>query len=102
MREYTSITNATYTHPEWVFTYVMSATHSRFGAGAANWRSTRSAGRSKSWFESVVTVQVLPRRLPTKPMSRINRSTVQRATRMPSALSWAQILAAPYTNMFAS
>jgi hypothetical protein len=31
-------------------------------------------------------------------MSRMSRSTVQRVTRVPSSLSWAQILSAPYTD----
>jgi len=35
IREYTSTTKRRRPHPEWVFTYVMSATHSRFGAGAS-------------------------------------------------------------------
>jgi hypothetical protein len=61
----------------------MSATYNRFEAGAAKSRSTRSAGRARSWVESVVTVQVRPRRLPTSPIWRIKRSTVQRATRVP-------------------
>ena len=41
----TSMTNATYTKPLQVLTYVRSATHSRFGAAAVKLRSTRSAGR---------------------------------------------------------
>lgn len=43
-REFTSVTKATYTHPEKVGTYVMSATHSSLGRKAEKWRSTRSAG----------------------------------------------------------
>jgi hypothetical protein len=35
-------------------------------------------------------------------MSRIRRSTVQRATWMPSRLSWAQIFGAPYTPKFSA
>lgn len=42
--EFTSVTKATYTHPEKVGTYVMSATHSSLGRKAEKWRSTRSAG----------------------------------------------------------
>ena len=36
-----------------------------------------------------------PRRAPERPSSRIRRSTVQRATLMPSRLSWVQTLSAP-------
>ena len=39
-REYASMTNAVYTKPYDVRTYVMSATHSRFGAGALKSRIT--------------------------------------------------------------
>ena len=45
-REYASITNATYTMPDQVATYVKSATHKRLGLDALKSRSTRSAGRS--------------------------------------------------------
>src|SRR5690349_18109726 len=41
----TSITNATYTNPLQVLTYVRSATHFAFGASALKSRATRSAGR---------------------------------------------------------
>src|SRR5690606_7057713 len=61
----------------------MSATHRRFGAGATKRRSTRSAGRSKSWPLSVVAVHVRPRRAPERPISRISHSMVQRATVTP-------------------
>ena len=40
-------------------------------------------------------VNALPRLAPDRPSARINRSTVQRATRMFSRLSWVQILSAP-------
>src|SRR4051812_14367686 len=52
--------NATYTHPEKVLTSVRSASHNRFGAGARNCRSTRSAGRCWRSSEVVVTVNTLP------------------------------------------
>ena len=39
----------------------------------------------------------LPRTTPARPISRISRSTVQRATRMYSRLSCFQILSAPLT-----
>ncbi len=94
--------NATYTQPAWVFTYVRSATHTRFGAGARNRRSTRSAGRSRRSSPSVVRTQIRPRRQPWRPMSAMSRSTVQRATRVPSLFSWSQILSAPYTDKLSS
>lgn len=43
LREKISVTNAVYTNPTFVRTYVMSATHSRFGRSAVNLRLTRSA-----------------------------------------------------------
>jgi hypothetical protein len=42
----TSMTNATYTNPRHVATYVRSATHSWFGRPALNCRVTRSGGRA--------------------------------------------------------
>ena len=50
----------------------------------------------------MVTLEALARRAPDKPIWRIKRSTVQRATLMFSRLSWAQILSAPQTNRFSS
>lgn len=88
--------NATYTQPEWVFTYVRSANHNRFGAVAVKSRSTRSAGRSASPSGMVVRTQDRPLRTPDRPMWRIRRSTVQRATPIPSTtLRWSHILSAP-------
>ena len=64
----------------------MSATHSRFGAVGPNWRCTRSAGRAAAGSAIVVRL-TLPRTAPVRPSSAISRSTVQRATWMPSRLS---------------
>jgi hypothetical protein len=44
----------------------------------------------------------LPRTAPRKPRSRISRSIVQRATRMPSRFSCAQTLSAPYAPKFSA
>jgi hypothetical protein len=66
-------------------------------------RSTRSAGRSVPSPEMVVFAQDLPLRTPDTPIWRINRSTVQRATRIPSVLlRWSHILSAPYAAKFSS
>ncbi len=43
---------------------------------------------------------VFPRTAPCTPRSRISRSTVQRATRIPSRFSCAHTLGAPYTPKF--
>ena len=78
--------------------YVKSETHSTFGTGARNCRFTRSAGHGVAGFETVVLVS-RPRTTPRSPMSRISRSTVQRATAMPSRPSWRQTLRAPYPEV---
>jgi len=58
---------------------VMSASQSRFGASAEKSRSTRSGFEAASGSGRVVR-QGRPRRLaPSIPLSRISRSTVQRA-----------------------
>jgi hypothetical protein len=44
----------------------------------------------------------LPRTAPRNPRRRMSRSTVQRATRWPSRLSWAHTLSAPYTPKFSA
>lgn len=99
-RENTSMTNAAYTHPENVCTYVMSATQRRFGAGAVKPRSTRSRRRSDP-VPRVVVRGTRSLDTPRSPAVRMRRSTVQRATRRPptppSRASWAQILRLPYT-----
>jgi putative transposase len=73
-----------------------SATHSRLGAGGPNCRCTRSAGRGAVGSGIVVRL-ALPRVAPLRPSSAISRSTVQRATVMPSRLSANHTLRAPYT-----
>ncbi|WP_460832537.1 IS3 family transposase [Nocardioides hungaricus] len=75
--------------------HLMSATHSSFGAVATNFRSTRSSGRSVSAPSPMVVLRVFSRGIPRRPSARINRSTVQRATGMPSRLSSAWIFLAP-------
>jgi hypothetical protein len=95
--ENTSVTNAVYTNPDQVATYVMSAIHNWFGAVARNWRSTRSPGRAATSAGIVVRAR-RPRTRPANPAVAINRSTVQRATVMPSRFNCRQILRAPYTR----
>ena len=72
----------------------MSATHSRSGAVGANWRPTRSPARWASGSATVVFL-TFPRRAPTRPAVRISRSTVQRATAIPSRLRASQTFRAP-------
>ena len=67
-RENTSVTNATYTNPTRVGTYVISAIHNRFGAAAVKSRSTRSPGRANASSGIVVTVKALPRVAPRSPI----------------------------------
>lgn len=62
--------NATYTRPACVFTYVRSASQSRFGASAVKARSTRSAGRSVPSSLIVVRTHEQPRRTPDSPRCR--------------------------------
>ena len=71
-----------------------SLTQSMFGAGAWNWRFTRSSGHGAagSW---IVVFTVLPRTAPRSPMARISRSTVHRATANPSRRSCRQTFLAP-------
>ena len=73
--------------PDQVATYVKSATQVASGRRGVNWRSTRSAGRVAAGSLIVVRRMTPPRRTPCNPSSRISRSTVQRATGMPSRLS---------------
>ena len=86
---------ATETQPRWVFTSVRSATHTRVGPSARNWRATRSAGPSLTSSRWVVRTLRRPRTTPCRPSSRMRRSTVQRATRTPSRFNCAQTLSAP-------
>ena len=61
-----SMTNATYTHPDHVDTYVMSATHSWSGAVGLKFRPTRSRARSAP--ESAMVVRLAcPRTAPRSP-----------------------------------
>ncbi len=93
-RENTSTTKATYSQPCQVDTYVKSDTHSWLGRCALNWRLTRSSGHGA--LASLIVVRTaLPRTTPRRPMRRINRSTVQRATVTPSRRNWCQTLSAP-------
>jgi hypothetical protein len=61
-RENASMTNATYTNPRQMETYVRSATHSWFGRRKArNCQVTRSGGRAAAVSGLVVTVNRRPR-----------------------------------------
>ena len=93
-RAYTSTTKATYSQPCQVLTYVKSDTHSSLGRLALNSRLTWSSGHGTDVSGVVVRI-VLPLRAPCKPMVRISRSTVHRATRMPSRFICSQTLSAP-------
>ena len=73
------MTNATYTQPASVDMYVKSATHSRFGAGGAKLRPTRSSALGAAGSATVVRL-TLPRDVPRRPRTRMSLSTVQRAT----------------------
>ena len=74
----------------------MSATHRRFGAGAVKSRSSRSDGRSCPGPAGTV-VRGLFRlaAAPAMPSSRISRSTVHRATSIPSRFSSRHTFRAP-------
>src|SRR5229473_3047148 len=61
----------------------MSDTHRAFGRGALNCRLTRSSGHGAAALLIVVRT-VLPRTTPCRPILRIRRATVQRATAIPS------------------
>src|SRR5262245_45119927 len=86
-RANTSITNAMYTKPRQVATYVRSAPQSWSGWAAVNWRVTRSGGRVIAASGMVVTVTGRPRTTPTSPRRRISRASVQRAILGPDALN---------------
>ena len=60
-----------------------SETHSTFGRGALNCRLTRSSGHGAAALLTVVRT-LLPRTTPCRPIVRISRATVQRATAIPS------------------
>ena len=74
----------------------MSATHSRSGAVGAKLRFTRSRARSAAGSAIVVRL-TFPRTAPASPSAFMSRSTVQRATSMPSRFSWSHTFRAPYT-----
>lgn len=74
-----------------------SATSSRLGAGTWNWRSTRSGARSAPGAGMVVRT-LFWRRTPCQPLARINRSTVDLATGIPSRCRWAHIFTDPYSD----
>ena len=78
---------------------VRSETQSSFGRVALKSRSTRSIGRAplESGF---VVLNRRPRTAPWRPISRIRRATVHRATSRPSRRSWRQTLRTPYTSKF--
>ena len=59
--------------------YVKSAARSRFGAGGAKLRPTRSPARAAAGSAIVVRL-TLPRDAPRRPRTRMSLSTVQRAT----------------------
>lgn len=69
----------------------MSATQRRFGAQAVKSRPSRSSGWSAAAPGSVVRGGVVGGHTPAIPTSPISRSTVQRATQMPSRRSCRQI-----------
>ena len=92
------MTNAVYANPQAVSTYVMSATQRRFGAGAVKSRRSRSAGRWLSVPGTVVRGRLRLAQAPAIPSSRISRSTVHRATPVPSRRSCSQTFRAPYTR----
>jgi hypothetical protein len=94
-----SMTNAVYAVPAPVATKVKSTTHSRPGASGAKSRFTRSPGLCRDGSGTVVRGFFHPpRRTPRSPSLRISRSTVHRATAMPSRFSWSQTFHAPYRS----
>ena len=74
----------------------MSATQSWFGLVATSSRCTRSGGRNAFSSARGVTLNARSRVAPRRPMSRMTRSTVHRATSMFSRPSWRQTMSAPY------
>ena len=73
---------------------VKSDTHRAFGRGALNCRLTRSSGHGAAALLSVVRT-LLPRTTPCRPIVRIRRATVQRATAIPSRRSCRQTFRTP-------
>jgi hypothetical protein len=76
---------------------VKSATHSRFGAPAANCRFTRSDALSASGSDTVVRT-AFPRTAPVRPSPRMSRSTRARPTGIPSRFNAHHTFRAPYTE----
>src|SRR5712691_9084534 len=94
-RLHASSTTARYRKPVHVGTYVMSATNSRSGPVAVNWRSTRSgAGRAVS--SRTVVWNGLRRLTPCTPAFRMSRATRFRPIWRPRAASSAWMRGAPY------
>lgn len=89
-----SIPKATQTNPAQGATQVKSDSHSRLGAGAWNWRLTRSSGQGTALSRMVVLIG-LPRITPGNPMLRISLPTVQRATSIASRCICRQTLRTP-------
>ena len=93
-RAKTSTTKATYSQPCQVDTYVKSDTQSSLGRSALKTRLTWSNGHG-ALASGVVVRTTLPRITPRSPRRRISRSTVQRATTVPSRFICFQTLSAP-------
>src|SRR4051812_7087707 len=72
----------------------MSHTHSRSGDSGANRRDTRSSARCASGSATVVRL-TFPRTALARPRTPISRSTVQRATGIPSRFSCSHTLPRP-------
>ena len=90
----TSSTVARYTNPSSVGTYVMSATHKRFGSEASKRRWTRS-GATVACGSLRVVQRRFRRVTPCKPSARISRATRRRDTVTPCARSSAHTRRAP-------
>lgn len=85
-REYPSVTNAVYTKPPRVWTYVMSATHRRLGSEALNSRLTRS-DRASGPVGLRVVMGAPPLPLPDRPARCIRRAVCSRPISIPSRRS---------------
>ena len=80
-------------------TQVKSETHSAFGHSALSCRLARPSGQGLAG--SLIVVRTgLPRTVPFRPIRRIRRDTVQRATSWPSRRSCRQALWTPSTSKF--
>jgi hypothetical protein len=75
----------------------MSATQSRSGAAGRKLRLTTSLACSAAGSAMVVRL-TFPRTAPRSHSARMTRSTLHRATGIPSRLSCSQTLRAPYTE----